>query len=113
MEITRVNCIYTIKVIFLDCTIYVIYRNLQRLHDNIEYFCTVNEEPTQTALIHRLMLAFMFDCDKLLFSLTLKTPRKPASENVICLCHLLNILANFSNLFLYTSKQCGARSDFS
>ena len=30
--------------------------------------------------------------------LTLKTPRKPASENV-CLCRLLNILANFSNLF--------------
>ena len=31
--------------------------------------------------------------------LTLKMPRKPASENVVCLCHLLNILANFSNLF--------------
>ena len=25
-------------------------------------------------------------------------PRKPASENVVCLCLLLNILANFSNL---------------
>ena len=37
--------------------------------------------------------------------LTLKTPRKPASENVVCLCHLLNILANFSNLFLHTGKQ--------
>ena len=32
-------------------------------------------------------------------SLTLKMPRKPASENVVCLCRLLNILANFSNLF--------------
>ena len=31
--------------------------------------------------------------------LTLKMPRKPASENVICLCRLLNIYANFSNLF--------------
>ena len=31
--------------------------------------------------------------------LTLKAPRKPASENVVCLCRLLNILANFSNLF--------------
>ena len=40
-------------------------------------------------------------------SLTLKTPRKSASENVICLCRLLNILANFSNLFLHTGKQCG------
>ena len=26
-------------------------------------------------------------------------PRKPASENVLCLCRLLNIRANFSNLF--------------
>ena len=42
--------------------------------------------------------------------LTLKTPRKPASENVVCLCRLLNILANFSNLFLHTGKQCGPRS---
>ena len=32
-------------------------------------------------------------------SLTLKAPRKPASANVVCLCRLLNILANFSNLF--------------
>ena len=31
--------------------------------------------------------------------LTLKVPRKPASENVVCLYRLLNILANFSNLF--------------
>ena len=40
--------------------------------------------------------------------LTLKMPRKPASENVVCLCHLLNILANFSNLFLHTAKHCGS-----
>ena len=39
--------------------------------------------------------------------LTLKAPRKTASENVVCLCHLLNILADFSNLFLHTGKQCG------
>ena len=40
-------------------------------------------------------------------NLTLKMPRKPASENV-CLCHgLLNILANFSDLVLHTGKQCG------
>ena len=31
--------------------------------------------------------------------LILKTPRKTASENVVCLCRLLNILANFSKLF--------------
>ena len=47
------------------------------------------------------------------FALTLKMPRKPASENVVCLCHLLNILANFSNLFLHTGKQCGPWSDCS
>ena len=45
--------------------------------------------------------------------LTLKLPRKPASENVVCLRRLLNILANFSNLFLHTGKQCGPRSDCS
>ena len=34
--------------------------------------------------------------------LTLKTPRKPASENVICLCRLLNILAKlFKPIFAY------------
>ena len=43
--------------------------------------------------------------------LTLKMPRKPASENVVCLCCLLNILANFSNLFLHTGKHCGPWSD--
>ena len=32
--------------------------------------------------------------------LTLEMPRKPAPENAVCLCHLLNILANFSNPFL-------------
>ena len=41
------------------------------------------------------------------FFLTLKMPRKPASKNFICLCHLLNILVNFSNLFLRTGKQYG------
>ena len=59
------------------------------------------------------------DLDSLLLVLkiykdwTLKTPRKSASENVVCLCRLLNILANFSNLFLRTGKQCGLRSDCS
>ena len=45
--------------------------------------------------------------------LTRKAPRKTASENVVCLCRLLNILATFSNLFLHTGKQCGPRSDCS
>ena len=45
--------------------------------------------------------------------LTLKAPRKTASENVVCLCRLLNILADFSNQFLHTGKQCGPRSDCS
>ena len=39
-------------------------------------------------------------------TLTLKVPRKTASENV-CLCRLLNILADFSNLFLLTGKEFG------
>ena len=45
--------------------------------------------------------------------LTLKMPRKPAPENVICLWRLQNILANFSNLFLHTGKLCGPWSDCS
>ena len=39
--------------------------------------------------------------------------RKPASKNVVCFCHLLNILENFSNLFLHTGKQCGPWPDCS
>ena len=55
-----------------------------------------------------LIMKHIKDCHNI-FSialLTLKMPRKPASENVR-LCHVLNILANFSNLFLHTGKQCG------
>ena len=56
--------------------------------------------------------AFLF-IYQLTFALTLKTPRKSTFENIVCLCRLLNILANFSNLFLHTGKQCGPRSDCS
>ena len=35
-------------------------------------------------------------------------PRKPASKNVVCLCRLLNILRNFSNLFLHTDIQANS-----
>ena len=56
----------------------------------------VNSIISQTVLILSVSL-----------KLTLRTPRKPASENVVCLCRLLNILANFLNLFLHTGKQCG------
>ena len=52
-------------------------------------------------------------CGIKVFSLTLKMPRKLASENVFCSCRLLNILANFSNLFLHTGKQSGSGSDCS
>ena len=38
-------------------------------------------------------------------TLTLKALRKTASENVVYSCRLLNILADFSNLFLHTGKQ--------
>ena len=67
-------------------------------HDCMAFLCT---EP----LIIILPLSW--------YDLTLKAPRKPGSENVVCLCRLLNILANFSNLFLHTGKQCGPRSDCS
>ena len=57
-----------------------------------------------------------YHCNIICFNksiLTLKTARKPISENVVYLCRLLNILANFSNLLLHTGKQCGPRSDCS
>ena len=38
----------------------------------------------------------------ILLYLTLKVPRKSASENVVCICRLLHLRANFSNLhFVY------------
>ena len=52
------------------------------------------------------MLKFIYLILELDTKLTLKMPRKPtsqrpASENVVCLCLLLNILANFSTIFAY------------
>ena len=62
---------------------------------------------TQSGHIHREYICPCLICiinEDL--GLTLKMPRKPASENVVCLCCLLNILSNFSNQFLHTGKQC-------
>ena len=42
-----------------------------------------------------------------IYLLTLTMPGKTTSENVVCLCRLLNILANFSNIFLHSGKQSG------
>ena len=80
--------------------------------DNIEF---INEETVHTQGNLNLCILCMFtgtfslDMAISLYHtvLTLKLPRKPASENVVCLCRLLNILANFSNLLLHTGKQCG------
>ena len=61
-------------------------------------------------------LPFVENFDGKIFAcllLTLKASRKTAYENVVCLCRLLNIFADFSNLFLRTGKQCGPRSDCS
>ena len=49
----------------------------------------------------------------LFVTLSLKMLREFASKNVICLCRLLNIHANFSNLFLHTGKPCGPWSECS
>ena len=69
-----------------------------------------NFYPSCSALMFKKAKAFAICIYMSANKLTLKTPRKPASENVVCLCRLLNILANFFNLFLYTGKQCGPRS---
>ena len=68
----------------------------------ISYGCTADYNLSEKGsnLIGKNLLPFVF-------LLTLKMPRKPASENVVCSCRLLNILANFSSLFLHTGKQCG------
>ena len=54
--------------------------------------------------IYLLLLHQTICCSTQWNRLTPKMPRKSASENV-CLCRLLNILANLSNLFLHTGKQ--------
>ena len=72
---------------------------------------------------------FWVDCLESILSIhtlkfsSLKMPRKTASENVNCLCHLLHFLANFSNIlfaykqnvwnFLHIGKKYGCRSDCS
>ena len=71
------------------------------------WFIHIKELPIayMSLTIHGLVLAPTSKFSR--YISTLKMPRKPASENV-CLCRLLNILVNFSNLFLHTGKQCGA-----
>ena len=72
--------------------------------------------PTQNSLVpvdlYRLRCLICF-VERTKRALTLKVPRKHASENAVCLCRLMNTLANFSNLFLHTGRQCGPRSDCS
>ena len=84
---------------------------------NHNYSCCVNFETYYTFFYFSEKIWLDMSCElkvwqnNKIINLTLKAPRKPASENVVCLCHLLNILANFSNLFLHIGKQCGPRSD--
>ena len=59
----------------------------------------LNKKSSQSSCYLELWLAL---------SLTLKIPRKPASENVACLCRLLNILANFSNSKTYFCIQANS-----
>ena len=81
--------------------------NINRLFDGEtveQIFTNLEKDGSEWAISQLNTLKKMV---RLLRYLTLKMPRKPTSENVICLCCLLNILANFSNLFLHTGKQCG------
>ena len=52
--------------------------------------CGVNTKLTNDGKFSRNMICFNH-------VLTLKAPRKSASENVVSLCRLLYLLANFSN----------------
>ena len=47
---------------------------------------------------------FLFGLLEPVYIFNPQNAKKPASENVVCLCRLLNILANFSSLFLRTAK---------
>ena len=64
--------------------------------------CQADDSHEMSCLNNKIIKIFSLKNNK--NQLTFKTPRKPASENVVCLCRLLNILANFSNLFLHTGK---------
>ena len=56
------------------------------------HICFVFFADIKKAMCSYLLLLFLA---AILRHLTLKMPRKSASENVVCLCCLLNILANF------------------
>ena len=91
-------------------------RSLSSLESTADSYATADTVWTR----RQTFFFVIYNLKKVLFvyrisycQLTLKTPRKPASENDVCLCRLLNILANFSNQFLHTGKQCGPRSDCS
>ena len=75
--------------ISLDIFLLIFY-----LHIKCQYFCSLKKEI-------KMLSDAVWDGT---FQLTLKAPRKTVSENVVCLCRLLNILANFSNLFLHTGN---------
>ena len=99
-------------VIILVYFFLLLYKNICCGYSlEVPHWCTSNECPKhiflwQTGENYSIIITKYS-------SLTLKTPRKSASENVVCFSRLLNILANFSNLFLHTGKQCGSRSDCS
>ena len=52
-----------------------------------------------SVVFHLQMFSFNSYVSVRYIQLTLIMPRKPASENVVCLCRLLYLLANFSNIF--------------
>ena len=62
---------------------------------NICAFCTFEDTFSFEA-------AHLYNLNRLVKSKYNLVVRKPASENVVCLCRLLHLLANFSNiLFAY------------
>ena len=40
-----------------------------------------------------------------------KAPAKSASENNVCLCHLLHVFSKMIKICKFSSIQCGSRSD--
>ena len=79
-------------------------------HDNEDGTCRVTYKPTEPGT-YIINIKFADEHVPGMLPLTLKAPRKFASENVVCLCRLLHLLANFSNLHFPYRQTDGPRSD--
>ena len=91
---------------------YLLYKKWQKLYqvhqvrliipNNSEALCVIHPDKASEICQISVLYQQKFDnrCLKLItfYFFNPYSPRKSASENVVCLCRLLHLLANFSNL---------------